>query len=43
MWRTDTHWFDVAITMTVLMVGQLCFGRFLLGLDSTGKPLDRTR
>ena len=29
MWRTDTHWFDVALTMTVLMVGQLCFGRFV--------------
>ena len=29
MWRIDTYWFDVATTMTVLMVGQLCFGRFV--------------
>jgi hypothetical protein len=29
MWRTDTYWFDVAITMTVFMLGHLSFGRFV--------------
>jgi hypothetical protein len=29
MWRTDTYGFDVAIIMTVLMIDQLCFGRFV--------------
>ena len=29
MWRIDTYWFDVAMTMTVLMVGHLFFGRFV--------------
>jgi hypothetical protein len=29
MWRTDTYWFDVAIVMTFLMLGYLCFGRFV--------------
>jgi hypothetical protein len=29
MWRIDTYWFDVATIMTVLMVGHLCFGRFV--------------
>jgi hypothetical protein len=29
MWRTDTYWFDVAITMTMFMLGHLCFGRFV--------------
>ena len=29
MWRTDTYWFDVAITTTGLMLGHLCFGRFV--------------
>jgi hypothetical protein len=28
MWRTDTHWFDVTIATTVLMLGHLYFGRF---------------
>ena len=29
MWRTDTPWFDVAVATTVLMLGHLCFGRFV--------------
>ena len=29
MWRTDTYWFDVAIVTTVLMLGQIVFGRFV--------------
>jgi len=29
MWRTDTYWFDVAIATTGLMLGHLCFGRFV--------------
>jgi len=29
MWRADTYWFDVAIVMTFLMLGHLCFGRFV--------------
>jgi hypothetical protein len=29
MWRTDTYWFDVAVVTTVLMLGHLCFGRFV--------------
>ena len=29
MWRLDSYWFDVAIMMTVLMIGHLCFGRFV--------------
>jgi hypothetical protein len=28
VWRTDTYWFDVAITATLLMLGQLYLGRF---------------
>jgi hypothetical protein len=28
MWRTDTYWFDVAVVMTFLMLGQLFLGRF---------------
>ena len=28
MWRTDTHWFDVSVATTVLMLGHLYFGRF---------------
>jgi hypothetical protein len=28
MWRTDTYWFDVAVVMTFLMLGQLLLGRF---------------
>ena len=28
MWRTDTHWFDVSVVMTFLMLGQLYLGRF---------------
>ena len=35
MWDTDTYWFDVAVVTTVLMVGHLCFGRFV--------PTDITR
>ena len=27
-WRTDTYWFDVAVVMTFLMLGQLFLGRF---------------
>jgi len=27
-WRTDTYWFDVAVVMTFLMLGQLILGRF---------------
>ena len=29
MWRTDTYWFDVAVAMTVFMLGHLFFGRFV--------------
>ena len=29
MWRTDTYWFDVAIAMTLFMLGHLFFGRFV--------------
>jgi hypothetical protein len=29
MWATTTLWFDVAIAMTVFMLGHLCFGRFV--------------
>lgn len=29
MWDTNTHWFDVAVVMTVFMLGHLCFGRFV--------------
>lgn len=29
MWHTDTHWFDVAVVTSVLMLGHLCFGRFV--------------
>ena len=29
MWRTDTYWFDVAVAMTLFMLGHLCFGRFV--------------
>jgi hypothetical protein len=29
MWRTDTYWFDVAIVTSVLMLGQIFFGRFV--------------
>ena len=29
MWNTNTPWFDVAVAMTVFMLGQLCFGRFV--------------
>jgi hypothetical protein len=29
MWGTDTHWFDVALVMTILMLGHLGFGRFV--------------
>ena len=28
MWRTNTYWFDVAVVMTFLMLGQLFLGRF---------------
>ena len=28
MWSTNTYWFDVAIVSTLLMLGQLFFGRF---------------
>jgi hypothetical protein len=28
MWRTDTHWFDVAIVMTIFAFGNALFGRF---------------
>ncbi len=28
MWRTDTHWFDVALATSLLLIGHLCFGRF---------------
>ena len=27
MWRTDTYWFDVSVAATLLMLGQLYFGR----------------
>ena len=29
MWQTDTYWFDVALAMTVFMLGHLFFGRFV--------------
>ncbi len=29
MWDTNTYWFDVSVAMTVFMLGQLCFGRFV--------------
>ena len=29
MWQTTTYWFDVALAMTVFMLGQLSFGRFV--------------
>jgi hypothetical protein len=29
MWDTNTHWFDVSVAMTVFMLGQLGFGRFV--------------
>lgn len=29
MWQTNTRWFDVAVAMTVFMLGQLGFGRFV--------------
>jgi len=28
MWRTDTYWFDVAVVMTFLMLGQLFLEQF---------------
>jgi hypothetical protein len=28
VWRTDTYWFDVAVVVFLLMLGQLFFGRF---------------
>jgi len=28
MWSTETYWFDVAVVSTLLMLGQLFFGRF---------------
>ena len=28
-WRTDTHWFDVAVVTSTLMLGHLFFGRFV--------------
>jgi hypothetical protein len=29
MWRTNTYWFDVALTMTLFMLGHLFLGRFV--------------
>ena len=28
MWRTDTYWFDVALTTSLWLIGYLCFARF---------------
>ena len=28
MWRTDTHWFDVAVVTSLLLLGSILFGRF---------------
>ncbi|HEU4995840.1 MAG TPA: hypothetical protein VFT29_13530 [Gemmatimonadaceae bacterium] len=29
MWSTDTYWFDAAVAATLLMLGNIFFGRFV--------------
>ena len=41
MWDTNTYWFDISVAMTVFMVGQLCFGRFV-EYQSRGRRLLKT-
>jgi O-antigen ligase len=41
MWNTQTPWFDVALAMTVFMLGHLAFGRFVEH-ESRGRRLRKS-